>query len=203
MPALAVDGGAATSILDVSQVARALGLPQAQGADSLDIAHSCAAILSAWLDNVEPLDWGLLTKPTPSRGRSLVNLTVNVFHPFELLPAAWHAGRFDWKPDRDGEREARLAGRADLIAFARGVEREWRRFVAEVGDDLERGDPAVTTFWGELAYSALLASQRWHAAFHYREAVTFLRSEGAPVRDAPAVEELAALSRPGPVFPST
>ena len=33
--------------------------------------------------------------------RSLRNLTVNVFHPFELLPTAFDEGRFDWDPDLD------------------------------------------------------------------------------------------------------
>jgi hypothetical protein len=194
-----VVGGAATPILDVSQLARALGLPEPETAASLEVAHGAAAILAAWVGHVERLEPRLLTKPTPSRGRSLTNLTVNAFHPFELLPASWRTGRFDWEPGRDDEREARLTAHGAVPAFARRVEGDWRGFVAETADDLARRDPVVATRWGDLAYSTLLASQRWHAAFHYRQVVEFLRSEGVALPDALNVAELEELPPAGSV----
>jgi hypothetical protein len=188
VPTIVVDG-AATPILDPSQVAAALGLRQPETTATLEAGRGAAAILSAWLRHVEGLEPSLLTKPTPSRGRSLTNLTVNVFHPFELLPDSWRTGRFDWEPGRDGEREARLTTRAALTGFARGVERRWNAFLAETGDDLAREDRVVSTLWGDLAYSTVLASQRWHAAFHYRQVVEFVRSEGLAVPDALPLDE--------------
>jgi hypothetical protein len=198
VPTVVVDG-APRPILDVSQLAQALGLPEPETAATLEAAHGAAAILSAWVRHLERLESHLLTKPTPSRGRSLTNLTVNVFHPFDLLPASWRTGRFDWEPGRDGEREARLTTHAELTTFARGVERRWRRFVAEAGDDLARRETVVSTLWGDLAYSTLLASQRWHAAFHYRQVVEFLRSEGVALPDALNVAELEELPPAGSV----
>ena len=62
-------------------------------------------ILAAWLGHLHTTPWSVLLAPTPARGRSLRNLTVNVFHPFELLPAAWTSGEFDWRPEDDGSRE--------------------------------------------------------------------------------------------------
>jgi hypothetical protein len=188
VPTVAVDG-AATPILDPSQIAEALGLPPPDTGAAHEAARGAATILSAWVGHIERVEWPLLTRPTPSRGRSLTNLTVNAFHPFELLPDSWRTGRFDWEPGRDGEREARLKTHAALTAFARGVERTWRSFVAENGEELARRDTVVRTFWGELSYSTLLASQRWHAAFHYRQVVDFLRGEGVALPDALTLEE--------------
>ena len=82
-----------------------------------------AAVLDAWLKLIRPLDQETLTAPTPSRGRSLRNLTVNVFHPFELLPTAFETGRFDWDPTLDEDREAAVQNAAAVVAYA--SDRTW------------------------------------------------------------------------------
>ena len=78
-------GGTITPVLHVSQIADTLGLPPPPSAHPLRDGRDADAVLEAWLRQVRALDWDTLLRPTPSRGRSLRNLTVNVFHPFELL----------------------------------------------------------------------------------------------------------------------
>jgi len=72
-----------------------------RGAFAATLAHDCAGILDAWFSHLDGLPLALLRAPTPSRGRSLRNLTVNVYHPFELLPDVPGSARFDWDPDGD------------------------------------------------------------------------------------------------------
>ena len=168
--------GTATSILHVSQLAEALGLPPpASGPPARDAADA-AAVLDAWLDRLRAASWPALLEPTPARGRSLRNLTVNVFHPFELLPAAWSSGEFDWRPEDDGEREATLTGPDELVAFAEAAAAGWRRFLDE--HDLAGAESLVETSRGAVPFSTLVAFQRWHAAYHYRQLLVVLGRPG-------------------------
>jgi len=161
--------GVATPILHVSQLAFALGLPAPEGGDATRLAWETLPLLRAWLDRVRPLD---LTAPVPqSRGRTLRNLTVNVFHPFELLPAAWATGEFPWEPERDDERERALG---DVVAYAGNILADWTDFVLEFGG----GDRSVTSPRGEVSFSALLESQRDHVGFHLDQLVAFLGEPG-------------------------
>lgn len=175
-------------VLHVSQIAEALGLPPPLGGSPLRDAHDATVILDAWLLHVGALEWETLLQPTPSRGRSLRNLTVNVFGPFELLPAAWTTGSFDWRPEEDGTREAALEDSAALVRFAEGAAAGWSRLLVEAGDELARCDPVVASPRGGVPFSTLLSFQRWHAAFHYRQLVEFLRLDEA--LDLAAFEDL-------------
>ena len=83
MPSLLLDG-AITPILHVSQIASALGLPAAAGQEPVQRAWELVGALARWIEHVRPLDFRELTAPTASRGRSVRNLTVNVFHPVSL-----------------------------------------------------------------------------------------------------------------------
>lgn len=177
VPSVVVDG-AITPILHVSQLAAALGLPVPQAPASTRLAWETLPVLRSWLDHLRGLDWETLTKPTPSRGRSLRNLTVNVFHPFGLLPAAWRAGSFPWEPDRDDEREALLRGAGEVVGYAERIYADWTDFVLEHGDALGERDPAVVSPRGDVRFSALLDSQLEHASFHHAQLVGFLRAEG-------------------------
>ena len=56
----------------------------------------------------------------------------------------------------------------------------------------------VSTPRGELELSALVASQRWHAAYHYRQLVQFMRGRGVEVRGA--VPVAPGLGLPDEVF---
>ena len=133
-----------------------------------------------------------LLEPTPSRGRSLRNLTVNVFHPFELLPAAWATGVFPWDPDQDGPREQALTTPEHLVGYATGICSSWRVFVDCHGAGLFRSDPAIVSPRGDIAFSVLLDAQRWHAAFHLRQLDAVLGTHLLP--------ELVELVLPADVF---
>jgi hypothetical protein len=146
--------------------------------ESARLAWETLPVLRSWLDRLRGLDWETLTKPTPSRGRSLRDLTVNVFHPFELLPAAWQSGSFPWEPERDDEREALLDSVFEVVAYAGRIFTDWTDFVLEHGQELGRRDPTVVSPRGDLRFSALLASQLEHASFHREQLVDFLRAEG-------------------------
>jgi hypothetical protein len=171
--------GTATPVLHVSQLAEALGLPAPPGRSAAREGEAALAVLRAWVDALGGATWEALLEPTPARGRSLRNLTVNVFHPFELLPGAWTDGEFPWRPEDDGSREKLLAGRGDLLAFAAHAADGWGGFLAL--EDVDGGDPVVESLRGRVLFSALVSFQRWHAAYHYRQLVHVLGVEAAPV----------------------
>jgi hypothetical protein len=140
-------------------------------------------VLRSWLDRLRRLDLDVLTRPTRSRGRSLRNLTVNVFHPFELLPAAWKELHFPWEPERDAERESSLATAQAVVDYAERILAAWTDFVLEQGDELGCTDPVVASPRGEVRFSALLEFQLEHASFHHEQLTEFL---GETAGTAPA-----------------
>jgi hypothetical protein len=162
----------------VSQLAAALGLPAPPSAEPTRAAWETLPLLRAWLDRVRPLEDDLLAAPTRSRGRSLRNLTVNVFHPFELLPRAWESGDFPWEPERDDERERALGTAAEIVRHADSILAVWTGFVLEHAEEFGERDPVVTSPRGAVRFSALLDSQREHAAFHLEQLVAFLAERG-------------------------
>jgi len=173
VPSLSADG-AVIPILHVSQIASALGLPAPPGLERARLAWDLASLLDAWVERLRGIDWEVLTRSTPSRGRSLRNLTVNVFHPIELLPEAWESGQFDWDPDEDPAREAELRTAEETVRYADRIAAGWSSFLLELGDEIEEHNPAVASPRGGVTYGELLASQRWHAEFHVREVEEFL-----------------------------
>ncbi|HEX3454075.1 MAG TPA: hypothetical protein VHS03_05580 [Gaiellaceae bacterium] len=194
VPSLLVDG-VASPILHVAQLASMLGLEAPPSLEAARLAWDSVAVLDAWVKLITPLDFAALTAPTPSRGRSLRNLTVNVFHPFELLPGAFESGRFDWDPELDDEREAALVDAAAVVGYARVRHDAWRDWVFEHETELAERDPQVSSPRGEVAYSTLLDFQRWHAAFHYRQLLAVLGTAGAL-----SLASLADLDLPAAVF---
>jgi hypothetical protein len=174
LPTLVVDGQA-LPVLHVSQIAEALGLPSPPGDPGRD-APDAAAILEAWIGELRNASWEALLTPTPARGRSLRELTVNVFHPFELLPAAWSTGEFDWRPEEDWRREDALPSLDDLLDFATAAAAGWSAFLS--AEDVAARDTAVVTSRGLVSFSALVSFQRWHAAYHYRQLVDVLGVDG-------------------------
>ena len=198
IPSALLDG-AVLPILDVSQLAAALGLAVAARGAIPAAAWDLAAVLDAWTDLLPLAPADLLTAPTPSRGRSIRNLTVNTFHPVELLPAAAEQGAFPWDPDGDDEREAALPDPASVLGYARGIAAAWMVWLLEHAADLE---PSLTVSSprGELPLGDLLLSQRWHAAFHYRQLTAFLSTHGVSAEGALQAESLAGLELPSEVF---
>ena len=156
--------------------------------------------MDAWLQLIRPLDTETLLLPTPSRGRSVRNLTVNVFHPFELLPAAFDEGRFAWDPDLDEDREASLRDAGAVLGYATDRSVTWWGWLVEREGELLLRDPKVSSLRGEITYRNLLASQRWHAAFHYRQVLAFLEGRGHSVGDALSLESLNDLDLPREIF---
>jgi len=168
VPSLVVDGSA-TPILHVSQLAAALGLPAPPASEPSRLAWETLPLLRDWLDRLRPLGEEALGMPTESRGRSLKHLTVNVFHPFELLAGAWESGQFPWEPERDDEREP-----ADVVDYAERILAAWTEFVLDHGDVLGERDPLVSSPRGDIRFPALLESQLEHVAFHHGQLVAFL-----------------------------
>jgi hypothetical protein len=180
VPSLVV-GGVASPILHVSQLASLLGLQAPSHLDVPRLARDASAVLESWLTLIRPLDFEALTVPTPSRGRSLRNLTVNVFQPFGLLPIAFDEGRFDWDPNLDEAREAALRDAAAVVAYANDRYVGWQDWLTEHEAELRVRDPDVESPRGTITFGNLLDSQCWHAAFHYRQLLAFL--EESPVSD--------------------
>jgi hypothetical protein len=193
-------GGRASPILHVSQLASMLGFDAPPQLVAARLAWDAAAVLEAWVALIAPLDLETLVAPTPSRGRTLRNLTVNVFHPFELLPAAFDAGSFPWDPDGDDDREGALADRSAIVAYAAGRSLGWRDWLLEREPDLGLGDPLVSSPRGEVSYTNLLAAQRWHAAFHYRQLVAFLGDRGHDTTGTLSLASLGELELPAEIF---
>lgn len=199
VPSLLV-GGAASPILHVSQLAAMLGLDAPAQLEVSRLAWDATAVLDAWLKLIWPLDFGTLILPTASRGRSLRNLTVNVFHPFELLPVAFDDGWFDWDPSRDDQRGAALQKAEAVFEYASDRYLAWQNWLLEREGELRARDPEVGSPRGSVTYANLLASQRWHAAFHYRQLLAFLGSRGHEVSGALSLASLGDLDLPPEVF---
>ena len=199
VPCLLV-GRVASPILHVAQLATMLGLEAPSHLAVTRLAWDGAAVLDGWLKLIRPLDQETLTAPTPSRGRSLRNLTVNVFHPFELLPTAFKTGRFDWDPTLDEVREAALQDAAAVVAYASDRQLAWQDWLRENESDLLARDPDITSPRGHVTYANLLDSQRWHAAFHYRQLLAFLDGRGHDLTDAHSLASLDGLTLPAEIF---
>ena len=199
VPCLLV-GRVASPILHVAQLATMLGLEAPSHLAVTRLAWDGAAVLDGWLKLIRPLDQETLTAPTPSRGRSLRNLTVNVFHPFELLPTAFETGRFDWDPTLDQDREAAVQNAAAVVAYASDRHLAWQDWLRENESDLLARDPDITSPRGRVTYANLLDSQRWHAAFHYRQLLAFLDGRGHDLTGAFSLASLDGLTLPAEIF---
>jgi hypothetical protein len=193
-------GGVASPILHVSQLASMLSLEVPAQLEASRLAWDAAALLESWLELIRRLDLATLLLPTPSRDRSLRNLTVNVFHPFELLPIAFDEARFDWDPDLDEAREAPLQDAAAVVAYASDRHEAWRHWLLEREAELLARDPEVDSPRGSLTYVNLLASQRWHAAFHYRQVLAFLESRAHDLTGALSLSSLGDLDLPAEIY---
>jgi hypothetical protein len=195
-----VVGGVASPILHVSQLASMLGLEAPRQLEPARLAWDAAAVLDGWSTLIGPLDFETLLLPTPSRERSLRNLTVNVFHPFELLPVAFDDGRFDWDPALDDVREASLRDAAAVVEYAAARSVAWRDWLVEGEAALLVRDPEIDSPRGRITYRNLLASQRWHAAFHYRQLVAVLAGRGHDVSGALSLDGMRDLDLPLEIF---
>jgi hypothetical protein len=198
VPALA-GPGFAQSLWHPSQAAALLGLPAPEGDDPLRAGWDLNAVLTAWIECVRVLAWEQLGRSTPSRGRSLRELSVNVFRPVELLSAAWREGAFLWIVAEDDALVERLDGHARLLAYIEAVQEGWAAFLAATGESI-REDREVRSEKGTLPYRALLDAQRLHAAYHLRQLVVFLEDSGVSPASRFRPEQIAGLKLPSAVF---
>ena len=191
--------GIAVPILHRTQIASLLGLPSQEEGAAGSLAWDCATLLQAWIAQLGGLPLGLLIAPTRSRGRSVRNLTVNTFHPFDLLPGACASGTFAWDPDLDDEREAPLGDTNAVTAYAAERHDRWVAFLGDHSDTLDPRRP-VETARGALTLGALLSAQRWHVAYHYRQLIDFLSESDVVVADPFRLDRLDGLDLPAELY---
>jgi hypothetical protein len=204
LPALVV-GGVAHAVSHPVQVATLLDLPVAAVEDPLRIGFDLDRILAVWVEAIVLAPWEALLESTPSRGRTGLELAVNVFVPAGLLSSAFATGTFAWPgdpvsgvPGDDALRThesavvAGLGSTSALLQFARPIRAAWAGFLEEAAPALRRApDREVTTPAGALPYRALLDAQRLHAAQHLRQVTTYLAATGRAVPEL-RVESLGA-----------
>ncbi len=200
IPSLLV-GGRTFPIMHPSQISSLLDLAGSEpDVDSVRLGWDTVSILDNWVELLPQASWESLVAPTPSRGRSVRNLTVNTFRPFELLVEAWRSHMFRWYTgEADAERERPLVDYEKLAGFARGILYRWEDFMMESGEELGE-DPEIESNRGIVPYSVILRTQKWHAAFHHRQIVAFLRSEGVGLEGALDVEAFEDLELPREIY---
>lgn len=201
IPTLLVDGRS-FPVLHPVQMASVLDIPRTEGfPDTLRMAWDTVTILENWVEVLPQTTWELVLKPTPSRGRSIRNLTVNTFRPYELLREAWHTRRFDWYTgEEDAKQENRIDDLEGLEDYARSVLRSWEEFITSVGEELMVEDPLIASNRGDAPFSVVLGAQRWHTAFHHRQLLDFLRTECVNPRSVLDVEGFKDLALPEEVY---
>jgi hypothetical protein len=126
LPALVV-GGVARAVSHPVQVATLLDLPVAAVEDLLRIGFDLDRILAVWVEAIVLAPLEALLEPTPSRGRTGLELAVNVFVPADLLSSAFATGTFAWP----GHLSTALFRTARRAAAA-------RRAAPRTGDDVPR-----------------------------------------------------------------
>lgn len=201
IPSLMVDGRV-FPILHPVQIASALDLPQPEGStDSVRLGWDAASILESWAELLPLASWKQVTQPTLSRGRSIRNLTVNTFRPYEILSETWHTRRFEWRTgEEDAKRERKITDIQKLEDFAWKIQRSWEAFLLEYEAELKASDPIIESNRGDAPYSVILRSQRWHAAFHHRQIVDSLAEGGVQVTEALDVSGFDDLDLPDAVY---
>jgi len=199
VPSLLLDGSA-RPVLHVSQLSTWLGLPVPPTAASTRAGWDILGLVRAWVDHLAGVHRAILLEPTPSRDRSLKELTINSFHPLELLPGAWRTGEFDWHPEEDVARMEALPDADAVRRYAQRVSDGWNLFLVSEGEGLDERDPEIRSPRGAIAFSTLLTSQRWHVAFHYRQVTVFLAAHGVELPSALTPEALEAFDLPEDVY---
>lgn len=165
-----------------AQIASVLGTPSPGASPLRRVAWDTVTILEDWLELLRPTPWETIMSPTPYRGRSIRNLTVNVFRPFAMLPMSWASHRFEWwGGEEDVRQEELLPDKASLETFAVTICTNWHSFLLDVTEDITASDPLIRSNRGDVAYSTLLETHRFHAANHHRQIVHFLADEGVDV----------------------
>lgn len=188
-------GGDVVSFQHPSQLASLLQLDIGQAQPATAVAFSLLDVLERWIAVLDGVPFTSLLEPTLSRGRNIRNLTVNVYRPIRMLPQTYRDGLFNWYTNEaDLQQESFLRDTGAVIAFAQEIYGEFANFLLEDGEALTGYDPQLTGNRGEMRFSELLVTQRFHAAFHYRQIVDFFNTNGygpKPALPQMIVEEIA------------
>ena len=100
-----------------------------------------------------------------------------------------------------GARRARdLQDAPAVVAYASDRYVAWQDWLRENERDLLTREPDITSPRGCVTYSNLLDSQRWHAAFHYRQLLAFLDGRGYDLTAARSLASLDGLTLPAEIF---
>jgi hypothetical protein len=192
VPTLVIDG-IPHVLQHPSQAAVLLGLeapPQLR--DARRVAWDIDSLMAAWVELCTDTPWDVLTAPIPGFGRTPLALAVDASVGIQALREPFGSGWFHWPGNPEtGETgdqivvayEAaivqRIPDRWHLLDFVAPVAACWRDFVV-ANEDAFDADPArpVRTPRGALTWVELLEAQRLHCAQHYRQATTWLSSEG-------------------------
>jgi hypothetical protein len=107
---------------------------------------------------------------------------------------------FTWDTDQDERLAGELEDAEHVRAYAESRTAGWIAFLIGLGDELGQRDPLVRAGEETLAFSALLDSQRFHAAFHYRQLRAFLLGRGVAPERSLDLGLLEGLRLPDAVF---
>lgn len=178
IPAVTFDGDV-VSFQHPSQLASLLQLDIGDAQPATAVAFSLLDVLERWVMVLDGVPFEALLEPTLSRGRNIRNLTVNVYRPIRMLPQTYADGLFNWfTNEADLQQESFLRDTSQVIAFAQEIYGEFANFLLEHGEELAERDPALTGNRGDMRFSELLVTQRFHAAFHSRQIVDFFNTGG-------------------------
>lgn len=185
-----------------SQIASVLGSPETEAVSSVRrVAWDTVTILDDFLELVRSASWDQLLLPTPFRDRSTRNLTVNVFRPFAMLPESWRSHRFDWwGGEADLQQEALLRDKAALVDFAAQILIAWQAFLLEEEDAIAASDPVIGSNKGDVPYSTLLVTHRFHSANHHRQVRDVLGRNGVDVTERLRTEAISDIGLPPELY---
>jgi hypothetical protein len=121
----------------------------------------------------------------------------NAFPPIGMLAEAWESGRFTWPGDHevllanDRKVAESFADHVEVADYMRDCARPFRELLLGVfGDDAPADRMVTTPDRGEIPFSLLLASQRWHAVYHLHQVVVFMQQRGI---EPPSLSSFAAM----------
>lgn len=201
IPSLLVDGEA-RPLHHPSQIPAMIGSPAVEETSSARrVAWDTTTILEDFIELIRSATWEQLNIPTPFRDRSSRNLTVNVFRPFAMLPESWVSHRFDWwGGEADLQQEALLRDKDALIGFATDIFVAWQSFLLDHEDHIAASDPIIGSNKGDVPYSTLLLTHRFHSANHHRQIRDVLGRHGVDVSPRLRTENMHDIGLPPELY---
>lgn len=201
MPSVLFDG-ATLPLHHPSQIPAMIGSPEVvETSSARRVAWDCTTILEDFIEMIRSATWDQLNIPTPYRDRSTRNLTVNVFRPIAMLPESWVSRRFDWwAGEADLQQEALLGDKDALVAFATDIFISWQSFLLDNEDAIANEDPIIGSNRGDVPYSTLLLTHRFHSANHHRQIRDVLGRHGVDVSERLKTGEMTDIGLPAELY---